>query len=140
MGDRADIELRFPAGPPDVEADDAASIHIYTHWGGYRAPLTLRDGLIRGRPRWSDAPYLARIIFGEFVKDDVLGELGYGLSPRFTDTEYAPLICDLGAQTVTVGQRAYSFREYVQLADDDPGLEAAWMNRCEQDDDDDERA
>lgn len=59
---------------------------FYSHWGGSRLPETVAEALDRGRGRWSDPSYLARIIFAEMIKGDVLGETGYGISSQPTDT------------------------------------------------------
>jgi len=54
MGDRANVYIR---------EDNDHGVYLYTHWGGYELPEVVRRALARGESRWSDAPYLARIVF-----------------------------------------------------------------------------
>lgn len=53
MGDRANVYIR---------EDQTHGIYLYTHWGSSELPETVRTALAR-HERWSDTPYLARIIF-----------------------------------------------------------------------------
>lgn len=71
---------------------DAAPIFLYTHWNGYERKEILRNALERGKGRWTDSSYLARIIFCEMVQADVMGETGYGISTTLCDNSY-PLLC-----------------------------------------------
>ena len=103
MGMRRNIRLDYGG---------SKRIYLYTHWGAEDLEDTLRDALIRGRSRWSDPAYLARIIFSEMIKDDVLNTLGYGLAPYVMDDEFPTIEVDLRNQTV--GDQ--SFEEFVQSA------------------------
>lgn len=106
MGDRANIEL--------VYSDDSR-IFLYTHWQGSELPEILRNALIRGRNRWGDDSYLARIIFSEMIKDEVLEETDYGLSPFSAgDAEHDVIVVNLPNQTVyTKEWGTGSFEDYV---------------------------
>ena len=106
MGDRANIKLNTM---------DGGTIYLYTHWGGTELPKTLQSALIRGRERWTDEAYLARIIFSEMVKDDILGLTGVGLSTQQQDNEPSrPIILvAIQEQAVTIGGKAWTFEEYV---------------------------
>ena len=84
-------------------------IYLYTHWGAEGLEDTLRDALIRGRTRWDDPAYLARIIFSEMIKDDVLDTAGYGIAPYVVDDEYPTIEVDLRSRTVG----RYSFSDFV---------------------------
>jgi hypothetical protein len=78
----------------------------------YRAECledTLRDALVRGRSRWADPAYLARIIFSEMIKDEVLETTGYGLAPYVMDDQYPTIEVDLRHRMV--GDQ--SFEEFV---------------------------
>ena len=70
--DRGNIILKF---------HDGNKIYFYTHWGGSQLKNTLKNALKRGKDRWGDEPYLARIIFSEMIKDEVLKNTGYGITP-----------------------------------------------------------
>ena len=63
-------------------------IYLYSHWD-YKPELekVLKQALIRGKERWDDRQYLNRIIFSEMIKEDILGNTGYGLSTDIYDGE-----------------------------------------------------
>lgn len=90
MGDRANIVVRdrYVKDPGDREA-----VVLYSHWGGYEMPETLRKALAR-RQRWDDESYLARIIFDTMTEGDHGSETGYGISTRMPDNEYDLLVLD----------------------------------------------
>jgi hypothetical protein len=117
MGDRANIVLR--------QQDQA--IYLYSHWGGYDMPETLRQALVNGRNRWNDETYLGRIIFNTMTKGYEDGEAGFGIGVYPSDNEYAYLVVDARAGMVTVHRnlprqedgswtrpfREFTFEEYV---------------------------
>lgn len=72
MGDKANI----------IFLDGEEQVCFYTHCGGSVLPEVLRAALIRGKDRWDDPSYLARIIFSEMIQDDILGETGFGISQK----------------------------------------------------------
>lgn len=85
MGDRANIY---------VKEDAERGVYLYTHWAGTDLPRTLQTALDRGRERWGDTPYLARIVFCEMV-DRVEKDLtGYGISTVLCDNEYPIIVLD----------------------------------------------
>lgn len=90
MGDRGNIEVK----------DEQGSVFLYSHWGGSELPATLASALDRGIGRWTDQPYLARIIFCEMVRGDVEGETGYGISYAECDPEHPTLVVDCTERTV----------------------------------------
>jgi len=92
MGDRANIYIK---------EDEKHGVYLYTHWGGYELPEKLRTALKRGKGRWNDAAYLARIVFCEMVKGDEEGSTGYGISSRLQDNEHPIIVVDTVKQTVT---------------------------------------
>ncbi len=104
MGDRANICYH----------DDGGTIYFYTHWDGEELPNILRAALLRGKDRWNDNAYLARVIFCEMIKDDVLGLTGYGISTYLMDNEHPLIYVYPGDQTVSIGEKEYSFAEYVK--------------------------
>ena len=63
-------------------------VWLYTHWGGYDLKRILKDALIKGKDRWTDTPYLTRIIFCEMIKEDVNGMTGYGISNEMGANEH----------------------------------------------------
>lgn len=77
-------------------------IYFYTHWGGSELYDYVRNALDRGRERWTDEPYLARIIFCEMVGDDVKGTTGFGISTEICDNEHNILEVDVKNQKVIV--------------------------------------
>lgn len=129
MGDRGNIFF------VDSELDDTLwnGIYMYSHWGGSFLPSQVQHALARGRGRWGDSQYLARIVFGELVADDVLGETGFGLSTvigdnghpiiRVNDVDQTVSFCIPGteADRATEPMVSWSFAEFVGL--DDPQAE-----------------
>jgi hypothetical protein len=130
MGDRPNICLQY---------EDGKRIFLYSHWGGSEMPATLQDGLRRGQPRWTDESYLARILFCEMIRGDVLGETGYGIGSYPPDNEYPLLLVDPAKKEVRVipyyshmwkegvdasygweePLRVFSFEEYCNLPEAD---------------------
>jgi hypothetical protein len=116
MGDRANI----------VIVEQGERVYLYSHWGGYSAPETLRAALAR-KQRWDDPAYLTRIIFCTMVSGHEKDETGYGISTRIQDNEYPLLIVDTDKQSVRLeatpsGEdapspqaRTFSFAEFAAL-------------------------
>ena len=115
MGDRGNIVLDFGS---------QRFIYLYTHWQGSHLAEILRAALSRGRGRWGDAAYLARIVFSEMVRDELLEVVGYGLSPYLTDNEHDLLVVDLVGSRVLLCEgenlkavrRTWTFDEFVAAA------------------------
>jgi len=57
-----------------------APLFMYSHWTGSSLGVVLASALKRGRNRWDDPSYLARIIFSEMIQGYVMEETGFGLS------------------------------------------------------------
>src|SRR3990167_4137528 len=93
MGDRANIIIK--------ETDE--QVCLYTHWRGSDLHHILHSALVRGKDRWDDFQYLTRIIFCEMIKNDILGNTGYGITQKVHDGENHVLVIDVVAQTVQVG-------------------------------------
>jgi hypothetical protein len=102
MGDRGNIVIRSE-WPEDL--GDKEAVFLYGHWSGSELPETLRAALDtpQARDRWTDAPYLARIIFDQMVGESQGSATGYGISSRLTDNEYDLLVLRVG--------RVYVLRE-----------------------------
>ena len=79
-----------------LDYGDERKIYLYTHWGAEHLEDVLREALIRGRSRWDDPPYLARIIFSEMIQDEVLDTTGYGIAPYVMDDEFPTIEIDCG--------------------------------------------
>jgi hypothetical protein len=106
MGDRANIEMVF---------EDGNKIYFYTHWAGSELPNTLKSALIRGKGRWDDEPYLARIIFSEMIQDEIFDTTGYGISPYLGDNEHPIIVVNPSKQTVNIdGIGEWSFEEFIK--------------------------
>jgi len=120
MGDRGSIFF-----VDRLEGGALEGIYMYTHWSGSTLPLIVRDALERGRGRWGDPQYLARVVFCELVKDSVLDETGYGLSTRLGDNEHVIVRVDDLTSRVSFhepgkerqprdpGLASWSFEEYL---------------------------
>jgi hypothetical protein len=101
MGMRRNIALKY---------GEVKTIYFYTHWGAEGLREQLKAALIRGKGRWSDAPYLARIIFAEMIQHELLQDTGYGIAPYEMDPEYPTISVDLEQQTVD----GLPFAAYIQ--------------------------
>lgn len=75
MGDRGNIIVK----------DGESKVYLYTHWTGSELPEVLKSALRRGKSRWDDGQYLARIIFCEMVKGQEMDETGFGISSTIGD-------------------------------------------------------
>lgn len=116
MGDRANVKFKY---------HDDSVVYFYTHWNGNDLPVLVRDALIRGRERWNDPSYLARVIFCEMVRDNMEGVTGYGISTRIEDNNRLLTEVNTSESVVRFLEEdgaivhEWSFEDYVMLADDD---------------------
>lgn len=126
MGDRANVFIKQYGFDPATKKHGLLphGIYIYTHWSGYELPKLLQDGLKKGKERWDDDSYLARIVFQTILgKDD--GVTGFGLSLTPGDNEYPVLVLDPKEQYIAVAKFPYegpateafktSFEDFVKL-------------------------
>jgi hypothetical protein len=66
-------------------------IYLYGHWMGEESIQVVWDTLTRYR-RWDDQPYFTRMLFSRMVRDDIDGELGYGISLSRYMTDYPDIV------------------------------------------------
>lgn len=104
MGDRANIH---------THTREDTGIYLYTHWGGFELPGTLKAALKR-RQRWDDDAYLNRIIFCEMVKNHVGEETGFGISTYMPDNQYPIIEVMVDSQVIQIGARSWTFEEYIE--------------------------
>lgn len=102
MGDRANVVIK----------DSDSQVCLYTHWSGSDLPEILKAALIRGKSRWNDRAYLARIIFCEMVRGSEMELTGYGISQNIGDGGDNVIYVDIDAQTVTHRGRELSFAAF----------------------------
>lgn len=95
MGDRANVIVKT----------GGEQVCLYSHWGGTELPQTLRAAMIRGKSRWDDPQYLARIIFCEMAKGHEMDTTGLGISQTIGDGGNAILEVDVDKQTVQINQK-----------------------------------
>lgn len=112
MGDRGHVHVE--------PGDGQGGVFFYAHWRGTELPEIVASALDRGRGRWNDPSYLARIIFSEMIVGDVLGETGYGISSQPTDTGDGFRVVHVNVRSgfVSLEQagketRAFSFDKFV---------------------------
>lgn len=95
MGDRGNVVFKY---------EDKNKIYFYSHWGGSNLKETVRQALIRGKERWNDESYLARIVFCQMLMGSGANELqalsSFGISPYEVDNEHPLVTVDTKAQTV----------------------------------------
>ena len=91
MGDRSNIVIK---------QHDGNRVYLYGHWMGADSINIVRDTLAL-RERWTDAPYLARMLFDKMTGGRV-GSTGYGISTYLCDNEYPVIVLDPETQTVVL--------------------------------------
>lgn len=99
MGDRGNIVIR---------SQREGDVWLYTHWGGSELHNDLHAALSRGRDRWSDPSYLARIVFCQMLHGDLTDTTGLGISTRKGDNEHEIVVADTDDQQVLVYSSEYS--------------------------------
>jgi hypothetical protein len=92
MGDRSNIVIK---------QHDGNRVWLYGHWMGADSINVVRDTLAH-RERWSDAPYLARMLFNRMTLGQEQGDTGYGISTYMCDNEYPVIVLDPETQTVVL--------------------------------------
>jgi len=115
MGDRGNIRLDYVSADKVSDEVPQRSVWLYTHWSGTELPRTVAKALDRGRSRWGDSPYLARIIFSELIKGDEQGTTGYGIDVACGDGGNQVVIVNLEDETVEHKGRGgpVSFEEWI---------------------------
>ena len=92
MGDRSNIV---------IEQHDGNRVWLYGHWMGEDSINVVRDTLAK-RERWSDAPYLARMLFARMTQGSPNSSTGYGISTYMCDNEYPVIVLNPATQTVVL--------------------------------------
>ena len=101
MGMRRNIKLEY--GTNTIETNESIhphSIYFYTHWDALNMPQKLQSALIRGKARWNDESYLARIIFSDLIKGEEMDLLGYGIATYEMDQNYPTIAVNLPSNMV----------------------------------------
>jgi hypothetical protein len=144
VGDRGNIFF------VDAHGKQLGGVYMYSHWGGSTLWSVVRSALERGRGRWGDPQYLARIIFCELVRDSLLDETGYGLSTSIGDNEHAIVRIDDDDERVSFhkpgkernpsdrGVASWSYSDYLAAPLED--LERAFLGGQVDAEDEDEPA
>ena len=107
MGMRRNIKLIYEPG----QSDELRPIYFYAHWGGETMPKKLQNALIRGKERWNDESYLARIIFSELINEEKMDLQGYGIAPYEMDENYPTIVVNLPDNTVD----EIPFTEFIEM-------------------------
>lgn len=104
-----------------------AGVYLYTHWGGSELPQILASAMLRGKDRWDDESYLARIIFSEMVQGAEMETTGYGIATYEMDKNHETIFVDVANQEIRHGQLKYTFTEFVEAASKEARRKAkAW--------------
>lgn len=98
MGDRASIELRYPA--EEGWRPQGGSIFIYLHWHATATPKILAAGLEHGGIEGDDHDYLAGNIMREIVRAVGIDDSqSFGIGPSYADG--VKWVVDLKAKTIS---------------------------------------
>lgn len=117
MGDRGNIVIK-------QNHSEGGYLYLYTHYGGSEMPRTLQDALKRGRQCWSDEQYLARVVFSEMIKDNVMDLDCYGISNYIGDNGQDLLVVDVEEQMVSrvhgddptaTPKKSWSFEKFLEV-------------------------
>ncbi len=79
-------------------------------------PKNLQYALGR-KERWTDAPYLTRIIFCAMVWGRESDTTGYGISSFPTDGQERTLVVNCAEEMVLYGEWSCTFQEFVDMED-----------------------
>ena len=113
MGCRGTIEVWNDA---DAPRDEEIPVVLYTHWGAKEMEDDLRDVLSR-KLRWNDPSYLSRMIFSRMIRNDIDGELNYGILTDNVGDAEVEIIVDCNRQEVIVKgwdeNDTYTFDEFI---------------------------
>lgn len=124
MGDRGQVLVRTN------RSEDVCGVLLYTHWRGDQMAGAIHACLSR-KARWGDPTYLARMLFSEFIKGDVMAETGYGLGvfpgDLAGDLNNALILVDPFDQEVrfcegadvTRYRNVFSFKDYIEASPDE---------------------
>jgi hypothetical protein len=107
MGDRAQVKI--------------GDVYLYTHWGGQELVKDVKAALVRGKDRWDDDEYLARIIFSEMIKKDILGLTNYGIGTQQHDDIWRLIEIDCDNDKILLKDdgkpvKAGTFEEFIKDA------------------------
>jgi hypothetical protein len=112
MGDRGNVVVLQHESAGNV----SALVYLYSHWGGHDLPEALQSALKRGRERWTDEPYLTRIIFCEMVDGHEKDTAGFGITTYLTDNEHPLLVVDVKKETVSAAKANAPLEPYKTLS------------------------
>lgn len=105
MGNRAQVQF--------ID-ENRNEVWFYTHWTGHRLEQTVINAMRRGKGRHNDPEYLARIIFSEMIKDEVMDEVGYGIGFQQHGDVDKVVIVDCNLKTVTMYDGTeYPFKSFL---------------------------
>ena len=114
MGDRVNFVFRAKEDNPVVV--------LYSHWGYTDRYQTLAAAIEHAKPRWGDESYCTRMIVSHIIKDDIDGELHYGLYATTMEQLHADsyftqdhVLVDLIQQVVFVDGIEIPFSTFIQL-------------------------
>src|SRR5580693_6264801 len=118
MGDRANVAV--------VQDSGHALVYLYSHWGGDGLPKDVQKALAK-RWRWTDGPYLTRIIFDVMTEDCHGEETSFGISTSRCDNEHSIIVVNPVRQIVGFAREdaepdcyvQWSFEQYLKLSEDE---------------------
>jgi hypothetical protein len=109
VGDRGNVTIDFES--PTAKIPDL--VYLYTHWSGSDLPRIVAAALARGRERWDDDAYLARIIFSEMTKGQEGETTGFGISTTEMDNENPIVNVRPNTAQVEYDGQVYTFEGFI---------------------------
>ena len=103
MGDRSQVVIH----------DSGSEVYLYTHWNGKTLPSLVAGSLFRGKSRWDDAPYLARIIFSDMIRGDIDGLTGYGISSTYQDSNHPDIHIYVERKLIKYDGEDFDFQMFI---------------------------
>jgi hypothetical protein len=92
-------------------------VWFYTHWGATELVETVQEALRRGKLRWDDEEYLARIIFNQMTGPDWKSTTGYGIGLSKHGDVWQVVTVNCVEQTVSVAEPEFgpvSFESFAE--------------------------
>jgi len=106
-----------------IVSNEDTAVWLYGHWSGGTKFQDTQEALAKAEPRWTDSTYGARIFISQIIGDAWDSETGFGItstlidSPNPFEESYFDTTLDFSEGTITIGDKVWSFAEFIALPD-----------------------